>query len=111
MAKNEMIHTNQGRKTLLVGVHTTYNKTDDIQAYFDEFINLAHTYGVKDYVNVNVKLREVDPGYFFTKGKLSEIKALFDEGKFEEVIISDALSPQQERNLSDVFDCPVLDRT
>jgi GTP-binding protein HflX len=58
-----------------------------------------------------VKLRECDAGYFFTKGKLEEIKKLFDEGDFEEVIISDVLTPQQERNLSEIFDCPVLDRT
>lgn len=111
MAKNEMISTAFSRKTLLIGVQTPYNKTDDIQAYYDEFINLAHTYGVTDYININVKLREVDPGHFFTKGKLSEIKAIFDDGDFDDIIISDMLSAQQERNLNDLFDRPILDRT
>lgn len=111
MAKNEMISTDFTRKTLLIGVHTPYNKTDDIQAYYDEFINLASTYGVTDYINVNVKLREVDPGFFFTKGKLSEIKEIFDQGEFDDILISDMLSAQQERNLNDLFDCPILDRT
>ncbi len=111
MTKPQMMTTDRHKRTLLIGVHSPYNKTDDIQAYYDEFINLASTYGIVDYVNINIKLRECDPGYFFTKGKLQEIKTLFDEGKFEEVIISDVLTPQQERNLSEMFDCPVLDRT
>jgi len=108
---NVMISTDFRRNTLIVGVHTPYNKTDDIQAYYDEFMNLALTYGVTDHTVVNMKLREVDAGNFFTKGKLAELKAIFDEGNFDDILISDALSPQQERNLSDIFDCPILDRT
>ena len=111
MAKGETISTEFRRKTLLIGVQSPYNKTDDIQAYYDEFINLAATYGVTDYININVKLREIDPGHFFTKGKLAEIKAIFDAGEFDDIIISDMLSAQQERNLNDMFDCPIIDRT
>lgn len=111
MSKQELISTKFTRKTLLIGVQSPYNKTDDINAYYEEFINLAKTYGATDYVNINVKLREIDPGYFFTKGKLDEIKAVFDEGDFDDVIISDQLSAQQERNLNDLLDRPILDRT
>lgn len=111
MAKREMIDTKFSKKYLLIGVHTPQNKTDDIQAYYDEFINLASTFGVTDYININVKLRAIDPGRFFTKGKLEEIKAIFDGDDFDEIIISDMLSAQQERNLNDLFDCPILDRT
>lgn len=111
MAKRESISTEFRRKTLLIGIHAPHNKTDDIQAYYDEFINLAATYGVTDYINVNVKLRSIDPGHYFTKGKLAEIKAIFDDGEFDDIIISDMLSAQQERNLNDMFDCPILDRT
>lgn len=111
MAKGELISTDFSRKTLLIGVHAPHNKTDDIQAYYEEFVNLARTYGVDEYVLLNVKLRNIDPGYFFTKGKLAEVKAVFDEGNFDDIIISDMLSPQQERNLNDMFDCPILDRT
>jgi GTPase len=111
MTKPQMVSTNYSKRTLLIGVHSPYNRTDDIQAYYDEFISLAKTYGITDYVNVNVKLRECDSGHFFTKGKLADLKTLFDEDNFEQVIISDVLTPQQERNLSEMFDCPVLDRT
>lgn len=111
MAKRETVSTEFRRKTLLVGIQSPSNKTDDIQAYYDEFLNLAATYGVTDYVNINIKIRSIDSGYYFTKGKLAEVKAIFDDGNFDDIIISDTLSAQQERNLNDMFDCPILDRT
>ena len=111
MAKGEMIGTNLHPKVLLLGVHTPQNKTNDIESYYQEFINLAKTYGVVDYEFHATKLREIDARNFFTKGKLEEIKAVFDQSNAVEVIVSDQLTPQQERNLADLFDCPVLDRT
>jgi GTP-binding protein HflX len=111
MAKGELIDTRFTKKTLLISVQAPYNKTDDIGAYYEEFLNLAATYGVTDYININIKLREIDPGRFFTKGKLEEIKAIFDADNFDDIFISDMLSAQQERNLNEIFDCPILDRT
>ncbi len=111
MAKNTLIETTFYKKTLLVGIQAPTNRTDDIEAYYDEFLNLAETYGVVDYELLKVKLREIDPAYFFTKGKLAEVKAVFDEGEFEEIIFSDSLTAQQERNLNDLFDRDILDRT
>ncbi len=111
MAKGELIGTSYYTKTLLIGVHAPNNKTGDIESYYQEFLNLARTYGVQDYEFHAVKLREIDSRNFFTKGKLEEIKEIFDQSNAQEVIISDPLTPQQERNLQDLFNCPILDRT
>ncbi|MBI2352650.1 GTPase HflX [Candidatus Dependentiae bacterium] len=111
MAKGEMIGTQYHIKTLLIGVHAPNNKIGNIESYYQEFLNLARTYGVQDYDFHAVKIREIDSRNFFTKGKLEEIKEIFDKSNAREVIISDQLTPQQERNLQDLFDCPVLDRT
>lgn len=111
MAKGELISTNFHVKTLLVGVHAPYNKTDNIEAYYEEFINLVRTYGVEDYEFHTIKLREMDSRYFFTKGKLQELKDIFDTSEAEQLIISDQLTTQQERNLMEVFNCSILDRT
>lgn len=111
MAKGEMIGTNLHPKVLLLGVHSPLNKTNDIESYYQEFINLATTYGIVDYEFHPTKLRELDTRNFFTKGKLEEIKTIFDKSEAVQVIISDQLSPQQERHLADLFGCEVLDRT
>ncbi len=57
------------------------------------------------------KIRTIDPAYFLTKGKVEDLKKLCDEGTIEEVIISEPISAQQERNLSELLNLRVFDRT
>lgn len=110
MAKGEMIGTNLYPKIFLIGVHSPLNKTNDIESYYQEFINLAKAYGVVDYDFYPVKLRELDSRNFFTKGKLDDLKVAFDQSNAVKVIVSDQLTPQQERHLADLLGCEVLDR-
>ena len=58
-----------------------------------------------------MKIRNIDPAYFLTKGKLEQVKTYCDAHQIEEVVCSEALSVQQERNLSDFLACDVYDRT
>lgn len=98
-------------ETLLVGVHAPYNKTKNIDSYYEEFLNLVKTNGVRNYQTVFIKLRDIDSSYFLTKGKLANIKELCEKLNIKQVIFSDQLSSQQERNLSDFLNCNVFDRT
>mgnify|MGYP000547109565 CR=1 FL=1 len=111
MAKNQNIETGNDVKVLLVGVQTPDNHSENIQAYYAEFISLAKTLGVVDYDVIFVKLRAISNPHFFSSGKLEEIKTAFDASKATEIIISEQLSGQQERNLQDYLDCRVFDRT
>lgn len=98
-------------KTLIICVHAPYNLTRDIAAYFQEFRNLVKTSRGTYDEEITIKLRSFDPAYFLTKGKMQEIKILCEQHDIEVVIFSDALSPQQERNLADFLDCTIIDRT
>lgn len=110
MTKPLFYETKQTTKTLLLGIEAPYHR-GDMASYNEEFLNLAKTLGVaRDHV-LFIKIREIDPGYFVTKGKLEEIKKYCDEHAIEEVIVSEALSAQQNRNLTDYWNCPVVDRT
>jgi len=111
MAKSQNAFTDNDVKVLLVGVQAPDNHTQDIQSYYDEFISLAETLGVYDYETIFIKLRSYDNKYFFTQGKLQEIKAAYDASGATEIIISEQLSGQQERNLQDFFECRIFDRT
>lgn len=98
-------------RTLLVAVQSPYNNAKNIESYFEEFINLAKSNGV-NYIDVlYVKLRTIDPGHFLTTGKLEELTEKVKELKIEEVIFSEPLAPQQERNLTEILNCVVFDRT
>ena len=111
MAKNQNASTSNDVKVLLVGVQAPNNHIQDIQSYYDEFISLAQTLGVAEYEFIAIKLRSFDNKYFFTQGKLEEVKAAFEKSGATEIIISDQLNGQQERNLQDYLDCRIFDRT
>lgn len=111
MARKPFYLTKDVPKTLLVGVHAPYNRTDDIESYYEEFRNLVKANrGHFDYEKY-IKIRTIDSGFFFGQGKLDELVTFAKEHGIEEVIISDALTAQQERNISQIFDCNVIDRT
>jgi GTPase len=98
-------------KTLLVGIHSPYNTTKNIQSYYEEFLNLVKSNGITYDEVYFTKLRSIDPGFFLTTGKLDEVHNLVKKHEIEEIIFSEPLSPQQERNLSELLDCKIFDRT
>ncbi len=111
MAKPKEYDTNTHPKTLLLGIEAPYNRTKNIESYFDEFVNLVESNDIEYDEKLLIKLRDVDSGYFLTKGKLEEVRKICDEKEIEEVIVSEALTARQERNLSELFHCRVFDRT
>ena len=111
MAKQAYFYPITHQKTLLLGIYAPYNQTKDVTSYYEEFLNLAKTRGVVADNTLFIKLRDIDPAYFLTKGKLDELKTYCEQQKVEHLIISEALTAQQERNLSDLLECEVSDRT
>lgn len=111
MLNTEYYIPHVAKRTLLVGVQAPYNRTDHIETYYKEFLKLAETNGITPTATHFLKLRTLDSGYFFSKGKLEEIKAECLKHDIEEVYISEPLTPQQERNLEDMLNCRIIDRT
>jgi GTP-binding protein HflX len=97
-------------KTLLIGIQSPKNRTHNIESYYQEFINLVKSNGIEFDRAEYIKLRHIDPAYFLTSGKLDDVVKLCKEENFEEVIFSEPLSAQQERNLSKVLKARVFDR-
>ncbi len=58
-----------------------------------------------------VRIRKVTPATLFGSGKVDELAALVCAAEAEAVVIDDALSPVQQRNLEKAWDCKVIDRT
>ena len=111
MAKGQILSTELRPRILLLAIHAPYNKTKNIQSYYDEFLHLIKSNNLEYDEIMYIKLRSIDTGYFLTKGKLEEVRALCEEKKIREVIFSDELTGMQERNLSDVLHAKVFDRT
>lgn len=111
MAKRVETATETHPKTLLIAVHTPYNPVRNVSEYFAEFVHLVESNGIAFDGIEEVRLRSIDGATFFTKGKLEDIIARCDSEEFEEVIISETLTVQQERNLNKLTRCRVFDRT
>lgn len=109
--KTNALTRGQIEKTLLLGIHAPYNRTEDPTYYFQEFINLAKTNNLPIETTLFMRLRSIDSAYFITKGKLDELRTFCQEQNIEQIVISEQLTAQQERNLTDFLDCPVFDRT
>jgi GTP-binding protein HflX len=109
MKRQAELLTADNPNMLLVCAQTPYLRLD-YDAYMEELINLAKSNGLTDFHTMHIKLREIDSANFFTKGKLIELKDMVTQHEIDEVVISEPLSPQQERNLRDFLHCKVFDR-
>jgi len=100
---------NAKERYILVGVST--RDTEETEDSLRELGELIDTAGgeVLDYVIQNLKNPE--PGTYLGKGKVEELRELVLELKATGIVCDDELSPAQIRNLSDMLDCKVIDRT
>jgi len=96
--------------TLAVGVNSP-RLTSEPKFYFEEFSQLLKTAGVEPDHTLYINLRSIDRAYFFTKGKLQDLVEFCEKNNVEMVVISDLLSPLQERNLQDMLGCKVFSRS
>ena len=98
-------------KTVLIGIITNdqgYEKSID---YLEELAFLTVTAGGDVNKIFTQKLNNPNPKTFIGEGKINEIKDYVKENEIKTVIFDDELSATQERNISKIFNCKILDRT
>ena len=97
------------KKVLLVGVDTGEEK--DFERSMEELKNLAQAACKEVAGIITQRLLTVNRALYIGSGKAVEVKDFAGECGAEEVIFDNALSPSQVRNLTDILELPVLDRT
>ena len=97
--------------TVLVGIITQTQGASKSKEYLDELEFLTITAGGKVVKRFVQKLNMPNPKTFIGSGKISEFINYIVENNVSTVIFDDELSPTQERNISKIFNCKVLDRT
>ena len=80
-------------------------------ARLEEAAGLAMALDLEVRETMAVNLRKLTPATLFGKGKVEEIGALVEDFDCQVVIIDDALSPVQQRNLEKAWAAKVMDRT
>ncbi len=98
-------------KAVLIGVITREQNEDKSKEYLDELEFLTYTAGGEVLKRFTQKLDMPHPKTFIGKGKMEDVERFIKENDIGTAIFDDELSPAQERNISEILDCKVLDRT
>lgn len=77
----------------------------------EEAVGLARALDLDVRAEEIVRLRKPTPATLFGAGKVDELAALVRAAEAEAVVVDDALTPVQQRNLEKAWDAKVIDRT
>lgn len=96
-------------KVILVGV--SEQDGDDAEDSVAELAELVKTAGAVVVGTLIQKRELIHPGTYVGTGKVQEIRQLIEETGATGIVCDDELSPAQLRNLEDLLDTKVMDRT
>ena len=98
-------------KTVIVGIITQNQSEEKLKEYLDELDFLTFTAGGEVIKRFSQKMDKPNPKTFLGTGKMEEINVYTKENNISTVIFDDELSPSQQKNISKILDCKILDRT
>jgi GTPase len=98
-------------KTVLVGIITRDQDEDKSKEYLDELEFLTFTAGGEVVKRFTQKMDMPNPKTFIGTGKIEDVRQFIEAHDIGTAIFDDELSPAQERNISKILECKVLDRT
>jgi len=98
-------------KTVIVGIVTQSQSEDKLNEYLDELEFLTFTAGGEVVKRFSQKMDKPNPKTFLGTGKMDEIAYYVKDNSISTVIFDDELSPSQQKNITKILDCKVLDRT
>ena len=98
-------------KAVLVGIITKSQNDIQSKEYLDELEFLTFTAGGNVIKRFAQKIDMPNPKTFIGSGKINELQEYIKEFNIRTAIFDDELSAAQEKNISKLLNCKVLDRT
>ncbi|KIA99119.1 GTPase HflX [Flavobacterium sp. JRM] len=98
-------------KTAIVGIVTQNQSEEKLNEYLDELEFLTFTAGGEVIKRFTQKMERPNPKTFVGTGKIDEINLFVKEHGISTLVFDDELSPSQQKNISKIIDCKILDRT
>ncbi|MBL85551.1 MAG: GTPase HflX [Winogradskyella sp.] len=96
---------------VLIGIITQDQDEEQSKEYLDELEFLTYTAGGDVVKRFTQKMTQPNPKTFIGTGKMEDVMNFVKENEVGTVIFDDELSPAQERNISKILNCKILDRT
>lgn len=110
--QSSLIDLSITERAILVGLELKNKKTSwSIQDSLHELSQLAETAGAEVVAQIQQKRDLPDTALFLGKGKIEELGLLIQDYRATLVIFDDELSPSQQRNIENILNVKVLDRT
>ena len=109
-SKNQLTAKPQ-EKAILVGLITYEQSEAKALEYLAELDFLARTSDAIVVKHFTQRLEKPDGRTFVGKGKLEEITRYVEEHEIDIIVFDDELTPTQLRNIEEVVQCKILDRT
>ena len=98
-------------KVVLIGAITQDQDEQKSKEYLDELEFLTFTAGGEVVKRFTQKMDMPNPKTFIGSGKMKDVEKFIEDNDIGTAIFDDELSPAQERNISRILNCKVLDRT
>jgi len=98
-------------KAVLIGVITKNQDEIKSKEYLDELEFLTYTAGGEVLKRFTQKVDMPNPKTFIGTGKMEDVRMFIEANDVGTAIFDDELSAAQERNISKILNCKVLDRT
>ncbi|WP_395056565.1 GTPase HflX [Flavobacterium sp.] len=98
-------------KTIIVGIVTQNQSEEKLKEYLDELEFLTFTAGGEVVRRFSQKMERPNPKTFLGTGKIEEINLYVKENGVSTIVFDDELTPSQQKNISKIIDCKILDRT
>lgn len=98
-------------RAVLIGVITKDQNEEKSKEYLDELEFLTFTAGGYAVKRFTQKMDMPNSKTFIGTGKMEDVRKFIEENDIGTAIFDDELSSAQERNISKILECKVLDRT
>ena len=110
--EEERMDTERGARAVLVALNDGGLTERALSASLDELSRLLDTAGGSEAARVVQNAPSADPKTYIGSGKAKEIAEFVrNDGNIDLVVFDNELSPSQIRNLEDILDVRVIDRT
>ncbi len=98
-------------RSILVGIITQKQSEEKLFEYLDELEFLTFTAGGQVIKRFFQRMEKPNPKTFLGTGKMDEISLFIQNNTISTVIFDDELTPSQQKNITKILNCKVLDRT
>ncbi|MBU0952050.1 MAG: GTPase HflX, partial [Elusimicrobia bacterium] len=98
-------------KVITVGIKTKAVNYKQLYNFLDELGRLVNTAGGEVFSNVIQNRAKFDPAFLIGAGKAREISQLARANKIRTIVFDEDLTPAQQRNLEELMELKIIDRT